>query len=185
VAASHHGDTPYSGNSVTSVPVTPYTTSVDVNATGRKRLPRSLPGAYQKARGLRVDLVQFAPRLRCRRLEVSVPYCPADPGVVDQDVRAADGCHCLERKSAAILVLGQIRLNVDGVSKLVSERARRRPRAGSGPPRSSHRPPVAGQCRGQSRRLELYGPWSWLPAAPAHRSVRPPGHMRPARRSVL
>ena len=32
VAASHHGDTPYSGNSVTSVPVTPYTTSVDVNA---------------------------------------------------------------------------------------------------------------------------------------------------------
>ena len=32
MAASHHGDTPYSGNSVTSVPVTPYTTSVDVNA---------------------------------------------------------------------------------------------------------------------------------------------------------
>jgi hypothetical protein len=31
VAASHHGDTPYSGNSVTPVPVTPYTTSVDVN----------------------------------------------------------------------------------------------------------------------------------------------------------
>ena len=31
VAASHHGDTPYSGNSITSVPVTPYTTSVDVN----------------------------------------------------------------------------------------------------------------------------------------------------------
>src|SRR6185437_11466822 len=31
VAASHHGDTPHSGNSVTSVPVTPYTTSVDVN----------------------------------------------------------------------------------------------------------------------------------------------------------
>jgi hypothetical protein len=31
VAASHHGDTPYSGNSVTSVLVTPYTTSVDVN----------------------------------------------------------------------------------------------------------------------------------------------------------
>jgi hypothetical protein len=31
VAASHHGDTPYSGNSVTLVPVTPYTTSVDVN----------------------------------------------------------------------------------------------------------------------------------------------------------
>ena len=33
VAASHHGDTPYSGNSVTSAPVTPYTTSVDVNDT--------------------------------------------------------------------------------------------------------------------------------------------------------
>ena len=32
MAASHHGDTPYSGNSVTSVPVTPYTTSVDVNS---------------------------------------------------------------------------------------------------------------------------------------------------------
>src|SRR5689334_5324246 len=31
VAASHHGDTPYSGNSVTLAPVTPYTTSVDVN----------------------------------------------------------------------------------------------------------------------------------------------------------
>lgn len=34
MAASHHGDTPYSGNSVTSVPVTPYTTSVDVNPGG-------------------------------------------------------------------------------------------------------------------------------------------------------
>ena len=32
MAASHHGDTPYSGKTVTSVPVTPYTTSVDVNA---------------------------------------------------------------------------------------------------------------------------------------------------------
>ena len=31
VAASHHDDTPYSGNLVTPVPVTPYTTSVDVN----------------------------------------------------------------------------------------------------------------------------------------------------------
>jgi hypothetical protein len=34
VAASHHGDTPYSGKTVTSVPVTPYTTSVDVNFGG-------------------------------------------------------------------------------------------------------------------------------------------------------
>jgi hypothetical protein len=34
VAASHHGNTPYSGNSGTSVPVTPYTTSVDVNRRG-------------------------------------------------------------------------------------------------------------------------------------------------------
>ena len=33
MAASHHGDTPYSGKTVTSVPVTPYTTSVDVNLT--------------------------------------------------------------------------------------------------------------------------------------------------------
>ena len=31
MAASLHGDTPYSGKTVTSVPVTPYTTSVDVN----------------------------------------------------------------------------------------------------------------------------------------------------------
>ena len=31
VAASLHGDTPYSGKTVTSVPATPYTTSVDVN----------------------------------------------------------------------------------------------------------------------------------------------------------
>jgi hypothetical protein len=36
VAASHHGDTPYSGNSVTSVPVSPYTTSVDVNFPGNE-----------------------------------------------------------------------------------------------------------------------------------------------------
>ena len=32
MAASLHGDTPYSGKAVTSVPATPYTTSVDVNA---------------------------------------------------------------------------------------------------------------------------------------------------------
>jgi hypothetical protein len=38
VAASHHGDTPYSGNSVTSLPVTPYTTSVDVNPDHAQRL---------------------------------------------------------------------------------------------------------------------------------------------------
>ena len=31
MAASHHGDTPHSGKPVTLVPVTPYTTSVDVN----------------------------------------------------------------------------------------------------------------------------------------------------------
>jgi hypothetical protein len=31
VAASLHGDTPYPGKTVTSVPVNPYTTSVDVN----------------------------------------------------------------------------------------------------------------------------------------------------------
>ena len=31
MAASLHGDTPHSGKTVTSVPVTPYTTSVDAN----------------------------------------------------------------------------------------------------------------------------------------------------------
>ena len=39
MAASHHGDTPYSGKKGTSVPVTPYTTSVDVNPKF-KELPR-------------------------------------------------------------------------------------------------------------------------------------------------
>ena len=34
MAASHHGDTPYSGRPVTSGSVTPYTTSVDVNHAG-------------------------------------------------------------------------------------------------------------------------------------------------------
>ncbi len=34
MAASLHGNTPYSGKTVTSVPVTPYTTSVDVNQRG-------------------------------------------------------------------------------------------------------------------------------------------------------
>ena len=34
MAASLHGDTPYSGKAVTSVSVTPYTTSVDVNRDG-------------------------------------------------------------------------------------------------------------------------------------------------------
>ena len=41
MAASLHGDTPYSGNLVTSVLVTPYTTSVDVNGwSGRSGGPR-------------------------------------------------------------------------------------------------------------------------------------------------
>jgi hypothetical protein len=35
VAASLQGDTPYSGKTVTSIPATPYTTSVDVNLTAR------------------------------------------------------------------------------------------------------------------------------------------------------
>jgi hypothetical protein len=42
VAASHHGDTPHSGKPVTSVPVTPYTTSVDVN---RAPIPPFRPSA--------------------------------------------------------------------------------------------------------------------------------------------
>jgi len=37
VAASHHGNTPYSGRPVTPVPVTPYTTSVDVNNSFAER----------------------------------------------------------------------------------------------------------------------------------------------------
>jgi hypothetical protein len=41
VAASLHGDTPYSGNSVTPLPVTPYTTSVDVNPK-----PNALTSGY-------------------------------------------------------------------------------------------------------------------------------------------
>jgi hypothetical protein len=36
VAASHHGDTPNSGKTVTLVPVTPYTTSADVNAAAAR-----------------------------------------------------------------------------------------------------------------------------------------------------
>src|SRR5205814_4640949 len=49
VAASLHGDTPCSGNSVTPVPVTPYTTSVDVNpsATARDSQINTAPSAYR------------------------------------------------------------------------------------------------------------------------------------------
>src|SRR5581483_12106997 len=36
VAASRHGNTPYSGKLVTLVPVTPYTTSVDANRGGTR-----------------------------------------------------------------------------------------------------------------------------------------------------
>jgi len=45
VAASHHGNTPYSGNSVTLVPVTPYTTSVDVNALSTRKNTISRAGS--------------------------------------------------------------------------------------------------------------------------------------------
>jgi len=57
VAASHHGDTPYSGRPVTPVPVTPYTTSVDVNpaqATGTR------PRAQATADGSRDNAVEPA-----------------------------------------------------------------------------------------------------------------------------
>lgn len=37
VAAPYHGDTPYSDNSVTPVPFTPYTTSVNVKAKHREK----------------------------------------------------------------------------------------------------------------------------------------------------
>ena len=54
MAASHHGDTPHSGNSVTSVPVTPYTTSVDVNAAPSRRREKYIcPGgiSFRHAQG--------------------------------------------------------------------------------------------------------------------------------------
>ena len=37
MAAPYHGDTPYSDNSVTPVPVTTYTTSVNVKAKYREK----------------------------------------------------------------------------------------------------------------------------------------------------
>ncbi len=56
MAASHHGDTPYSGNSVTPVPVTPYTTSVDVNfplvARGRSQQSGARTSGEAACRGL-------------------------------------------------------------------------------------------------------------------------------------
>ena len=54
MAASHHGDTPYSGNSVTSVPVTPYTTSVDVNVAERQsatQLAQNATGGGRDSKG--------------------------------------------------------------------------------------------------------------------------------------
>lgn len=58
MAASHHGDTPYSGNSVTSVPVTPYTTSVDLN---RRPMRKRLESATEKQK--RKWLENFKPML--------------------------------------------------------------------------------------------------------------------------
>jgi hypothetical protein len=49
VDASIHGDTPYSGNSVTSVPVTPYTTSVDVNRKNCGRATGPVPASASAA----------------------------------------------------------------------------------------------------------------------------------------
>jgi hypothetical protein len=65
VAASFHGDTPYSGKTVTSVPVTPYTTSVHVN-----RLAFGITG------GVRVHVMLSPADLNvalARRLEVQEP----------------------------------------------------------------------------------------------------------------
>ena len=46
MAASLHGDTPYSGRRVTLVPVTPYTTSVDVNSPHRSEYFREVIGDW-------------------------------------------------------------------------------------------------------------------------------------------
>jgi hypothetical protein len=51
-ACEANGDTPYSGNSVTSVPVTPYTTSVDVNSSPA---PSMVRGAEMTRAGRRSD----------------------------------------------------------------------------------------------------------------------------------
>jgi hypothetical protein len=48
VAASFHGDTPYFGKPVTSVPVTPYTTSVDVSMRFTSFLPAISKDALKK-----------------------------------------------------------------------------------------------------------------------------------------
>ena len=76
MAASHHGDTPHSGKTVTSVPVTPYTTSVDVNAPrysaphGVCRLGSSLsrPGTRHHRLAVGIETTGSpVPRQRLRR----------------------------------------------------------------------------------------------------------------------
>ena len=52
MAASLHGDTPYSGKTVTSVPATPYTTSVDVNACSADQVKAWLDVVVCPWRGL-------------------------------------------------------------------------------------------------------------------------------------
>ena len=76
MAASHHGDTPHSGNSLTSVPVTPYTTSVDVN-----RRQKANPGPVQV-----ITLTQSQLAWMGRRL--GIRYGSAGGGV--QDARGAN-----------------------------------------------------------------------------------------------
>ena len=61
MAASHHGDTPYSGKTVTSVPVTPYTTSVDVNPAHQ--------GTSSHAGGRRDSNIDQCGQLRSRLLK--------------------------------------------------------------------------------------------------------------------
>jgi len=63
VAASPHGDTPYSGKAVASVPNTPYTTSVDVNPR-HARLDDTSSAAPVK---LAVRPQRFAGPVRCWR----------------------------------------------------------------------------------------------------------------------
>ena len=81
VAASHHGDTPYSGNSVTSVPVTPYTTSVDVNPLDRRCVnaarTRTVPAF--KSISLRVSAVTSPQRRRATTRPSQLPTGASTP----------------------------------------------------------------------------------------------------------
>jgi hypothetical protein len=71
VAASYHGDTPYSGNSVTSVPATPYTTSVDVN--GYELAGAAFEDVLKVLRHSR-NALERSPSLTAKLLEEEIPF---------------------------------------------------------------------------------------------------------------